>query len=90
MTGPLAGIRVLDLTQVLFGPFTTMLLSDMGAEVIKLERPEYGDLARGNGPFINDRSTYFASLNRGKKSITLDISKKEGRALFSLTQRIDD
>ncbi len=90
MTGPLAGIKVLDLTQVLFGPFTTMLLSDMGAEVIKIERPEYGDLARGNGPFINDTSTYFASLNRGKKSITLDVSKKEGRVLFfKLTQQVD-
>lgn len=50
MTGPLEGIRILDLTQVLFGPFATMVLSDLGAEVIKIERPQAGDIARGNGP----------------------------------------
>ncbi|MCK4273362.1 MAG: CoA transferase, partial [Dehalococcoidales bacterium] len=66
MAGPLDGIRILDLTQVLFGPFATMLLSDLGAEVIKIERPEVGDIARGNGPVVRGVSTYFLSLNRGK------------------------
>jgi CoA:oxalate CoA-transferase len=82
MAAPLEGIRVLDLTQVLFGPFATMLLSDLGAEVIKIERPEVGDIARGNGPFVKDVSTYFLSLNRGKKSLTLDLSQEHGRELF--------
>ncbi len=82
MTGPLAGTRVIDLTQVLFGPFTTMLLSDLGAEVIKIERPEVGDIARGNGPVVRGVSTYFLSLNRGKKSVTLNLACEEGRDLF--------
>ena len=82
MTGTLSGIRVLDMTQVLFGPFSTMLLSDLGAEVIKIERPEVGDIARGNGPLVRGQSTYFLSLNRGKKSITLDLSTQHGLALF--------
>src|SRR4030042_5837960 len=82
MTGPLEGIRVLDLTQVLFGPFATMLLSDMGAEVIKIERPGVGDIAWGNGPFVEGVSTYFLSLNRGKKSLTLDLATEPGRKAF--------
>jgi len=82
MTSPLQGIRVLDLTQVLFGPFSTMLLSDLGAEVIKIERPEGGDIARGNGPFVREVSTYFLSLNRGKKSITLNLAQEQGKELF--------
>jgi CoA:oxalate CoA-transferase len=80
--GPLEDIRVIDLTQVLFGPFATMLLGDMGAEIIKIERPEIGDIARGNGPVINGVSTYFLSLNRGKKSVSLNLSTKEGAALL--------
>jgi CoA:oxalate CoA-transferase len=82
MAGPLDGIRVIDMTQVLFGPFATMLLSDMGAEVIKVERPEVGDIARGNGPLVRGQSTYFLSLNRGKKSITLDLTTERGIELF--------
>jgi CoA:oxalate CoA-transferase len=90
MAGPLQGIRVLDLTQVLFGPFSTMILSDLGAEVIKIERPEVGDIARGNGPFVRDVSTYFLSLNRGKKSLTLDLSQEKGRELFlKLVEKAD-
>lgn len=90
MTGPLNGIKVLDLTQVLFGPFCTMLLSDMGAEVIKVERPEGGDISRGNGPFINSTSTYFFSLNRGKKSVTIDLTKKDGHdLLLKLVSKVD-
>jgi CoA:oxalate CoA-transferase len=82
MAGPLQGIRILDLTQVLFGPFSTMLLSDLGAEVIKIERPEVGDIARGNGPVVRGQSTYFLSLNRGKKSVTLDLAAEKGVAVF--------
>ena len=90
MSGPLEGIRVLDLTQVLFGPFATMLLSDMGAEVIKIERPKVGDIARGNGPVVRGVSTYFLSLNREKKSITLDLSTEPGREiLLRLTESAD-
>jgi CoA:oxalate CoA-transferase len=76
--GPLNGIRVIDLTQVLFGPFATMLLGDMGAEIIKIERPEIGDIARGNGPVVNGVSTYFLSLNRNKKSVSLNLSTNPG------------
>ena len=82
MAGSLEGIRVLDLTQVLFGPFATMLLSDLGAEVIKIERPDVGDIARGNGPVVRGQSTYFLSLNRGKKSVTLNLATEEGVELF--------
>ncbi len=82
MAGPLDGLRILDLTQVLFGPFATMLLSDMGAEVIKIERPEVGDIARGNGPVVRGQSTYFLSLNRGKKSVTLNLATEQGVAVF--------
>jgi len=64
MTGPLERTRIIDLTQVLFGPFATMLLSDLGAEVIKIERPEVGDIARGNGPVVRGLSTYFLSLKK--------------------------
>lgn len=90
MTGPLAGIRVIDLTQVLFGPFATMLLSDMGAEVIKIERPEVGDIARGNGPIVRGLSTYFLSLNRGKQSVTLDLTTARGKEIFlKLVEKAD-
>jgi CoA:oxalate CoA-transferase len=82
MAGPLDGLRILDLTQVLFGPFATMLLSDMGAEVIKIERPEVGDIARGNGPVVRGQSTYFLSLNRGKKSVTLNLATVRGVEVF--------
>jgi CoA:oxalate CoA-transferase len=88
--GPLNGIRVIDLTQVLFGPFATMLLGDMGAEIIKIERPVIGDIARGNGPVVKGVSTYFLSLNRGKKSVTQDISTKEGaEVLLKLAKTAD-
>ena len=90
MSGPLEEIRVLDMTQVLFGPFATMLLSDMGAEVIKVERPEVGEIARGNGPLVRGQSSYFLSLNRGKKSITLNLATERGIELFlKLVQTAD-
>ena len=82
MSGPLEGIRILDLSWVLAGPFCTMNLSDLGAEVIKLERPNVGDLARGNGPFIDGESSYFLSINRGKKSIALNLTDDQDIALI--------
>lgn len=90
MSGPLEGIKILDLSWVLAGPFCTMVLNDLGAEVIKLERPNVGDLARGNGPFINGESSYFTSINRGKKSITVDLQKPEGKEIFyKLVKKVD-
>lgn len=82
MPGPLAGVRILDLSWVLSGPFTTMILTDLGAEVIKVERPGSGDLARGNGPFIDGESSYFLSINRGKKSLCLDLQTERGKQVF--------
>ena len=76
--GPLTGIRILDLTRVLSGPYTSMMLADLGAEVIKLEQPRIGDDSRHFGPFLKDESAYFMSVNRNKKSITLNLKTKEG------------
>ena len=77
--GPLEGIKVLDFTHVLAGPFTTMLLGDLGAEIIKIEIPGRGDSTRLSGPpFKNGESAYFISHNRNKKSISIDLKKKEG------------
>lgn len=81
-TGPLSGLKVLDLTRVLAGPYCTMLLLDLGASVIKVENPDGGDDARAFGPFIGDRSAYFMSLNRGKRSIALDLKLDADRAIF--------
>lgn len=82
MTKPLEGIKVLDLTRVLAGPFCTMILSDLGAEIIKVEIPETGDDTRFFGPFKNEQSLYFLSLNRGKKSITLNLKSSEGKEIL--------
>lgn len=81
MSGALAGIKVLDLTRVLAGPYATMILADLGAEVIKVEQPEVGDIGRRNWPFINGVSSYFMGLNRGKKSITANLATDEGKQL---------
>ena len=72
----------MDLTRVLAGPYCTMVLSDLGARVIKVETPEVGDDARHIGPFINEKSAYFMSLNRGKESIALNLKGDDGRAIF--------
>jgi CoA:oxalate CoA-transferase len=82
MSGPLHGIRVLDLSRILSGPFCTMLLSDLGAEVIKVERPGEGDPARMLAPFVGEDSAYFISVNRGKKSITLNLAIQEGQKVL--------
>lgn len=88
--GPLSGIRVIDLTRVLAGPYCTMLMADMGAEVIKVEIPERGDDARHIGPFIDGKSAYFMSLNRGKQSIALDLKSETDKATFeALLQSAD-
>ena len=82
MSGPLDGIVVVDLTRVLAGPYCTMMLADLGARVIKVERPGVGDDARHIGPFVNGVSAYFASLNRGKESVSLDLRSDDDRAAF--------
>ena len=79
MNGPLANVKVLDLSRVLSGPFCTMLLADLGAEVIKVEKPGQGDPARSIGPKVDGESAYFISVNRGKKSITLDLSREDAQ-----------
>jgi CoA:oxalate CoA-transferase len=80
---PLAGIRVLDLTRVLAGPFCTMNLADLGAEVIKIEVPGRGDDSRGFAPTLpSGDSGYFYSVNRGKRSVTIDLRKPEGAAIL--------
>lgn len=86
----LDGVRILDLTRVLAGPFCTMVLADLGAEVIKVEMPGIGDDSRSAGPFIKGESSYFMSLNRGKKSLTLDLRHQEGKAILKeLVKKVD-
>jgi len=80
--GPLSEILVVDLTRVLAGPYCTMILSDLGARVIKVEQPDHGDDARQIGPFIGGKSAYFMSLNRGKESIALDLKDEGDRRIF--------
>ena len=75
---PLTGVRVLDLTRVLSGPFCTMLLGDLGADVIKVEAPE-GDSVRGQGAIKDGLSWYFAQFNRNKRSVRLDLRQPEAR-----------
>ena len=89
--GPLDGIRVLDLTRVLAGPYCTMFLGDLGAEVVKVEQPGVGDDTRGWGPpFTGGESAYFLCVNRNKKSVTIDLKAKEGVALLRrLAERAD-
>jgi len=98
MPGPLSHIRVLDLSRVLAGPWAGQNLADLGAEVIKVERPKFGDDSRTYGPpWVKDRqgrdtkdSAYFTSANRGKKSITLNISTPEGQKLVRELARVCD
>lgn len=82
MKQALAGIKVLDLTRVLAGPYATMILGDLGADVIKIEVPKTGDDSRQFGPYINEESAYFMNINRNKKSITLNLKKQEAKDLF--------
>src|SRR5436853_225117 len=91
--GPLAGVRVLDLTRALAGPYCTLMLGDMGADVIKVEMPGSGDETRGWGApadFIEGESSYFMSVNRNKRGITLDLKRPAGReVLRRLVERSD-
>ncbi|HKF19770.1 MAG TPA: CoA transferase [Candidatus Dormibacteraeota bacterium] len=85
-TGPLRGLRVIDLTQALAGPFCTMLLADLGADVVKVEPPS-GDMTRSNGPFTDEDTErayggYFASINRNKRSVVLDLKTEFGKVAF--------
>jgi CoA:oxalate CoA-transferase len=89
-TKPLEGIKVLDLTRVLAGPYCTMVLANLGAEIIKIERPGTGDDSRDFGPFVNGESIYFISINRGKKSIAIDLKSEEGKELLmDLVKEVD-
>ena len=86
----LEGIRVLDLTRILSGPFASMFLADMGAEVIKVEDPAMGDPVRQQGAAVNGYSLYFATFNRNKRSLTLDLRHPEAKAVLrQLVQRCD-
>ena len=88
--GPLDDLLIIDLSRVLAGPYATMILSDLGARVIKVERPGTGDDSRQIGPFLGDQSAYFASINRGKQSIALDLKDTGDRAIFeALVARAD-
>lgn len=90
MKKALENIRVLDFTRVLAGPFCTMMLADLGAEVIKVERPIEGDDARSFGPFVGKESAYFMSINRNKKSICLNLKKSEAvETVKKLVSKVD-
>jgi CoA:oxalate CoA-transferase len=80
--GPLSGIVVVDLSRILAGPYCTLLMAEMGARVIKVEPPKGGDDARAYGPFIKGKSAYFASVNRGKESIALDLKGDGDKMIF--------
>ena len=82
MAKPLEGVVVLDLSRVLAAPYTGMILADMGADVIKIERPGKGDDSRAYGPFKNGESVYYMSLNRGKRSMTLNMKSEEGKQIL--------
>ena len=82
MPRPLDDITILDLTWILSGPYASMILCDLGADVIKVERPPNGDVARTTGPYLNGWSGYFFSVNRGKRSMSINLTTAEGRELF--------
>ena len=81
-TGPLSGITVVDVSRILAGPYATLMMAELGARVIKVEAPETGDDARQYGPFVNGKSAYFQSVNRGKESIALNLKQDADRAIF--------
>jgi crotonobetainyl-CoA:carnitine CoA-transferase CaiB-like acyl-CoA transferase len=81
MTGALQGVRIVDFSRVLAGPYATMLLADLGADVVKIERPGAGDDTRAWGPpWVGEQSTYFAAVNRNKRSVAIDLTTVDGRA----------
>ncbi len=91
MSLPLQNVRILDLSVIMAGPYCTLLLGDMGAEVIKIERPGVGEGARGVPPhYFEGESAYFIAMNRNKKSITLDLKSQKGKEIFyELTKKSD-
>jgi len=84
MAGPLKEIKVLSFGRMLAGPYAAMLFADLGADVIKIEDPQKGDLARNNGPLIQDLSSYFLSVNRGKKSFTLNLRHEKSKEIIRM------
>lgn len=88
---PLKGIRVLDLTRIIAGPYCAMVLGDLGAEIIKVEQPKIGDESRAWGPpWLKEMSAYFISINRNKKSLTLNLKHPQGIEIFkSLVKTAD-
>ena len=97
MAGPLSHVRVLDLSRIMAGPWATQILADLGADVIKVERPRVGDDTRGWGPpfmegpgGVRGDSGYFLSVNRGKRSVTIDLSKPEGRDIVRSLAAVTD
>ena len=90
MAGPLTGIKVLDFTWALAGPYGVMILADLGAEVWKIETVHQDETHRGSGPYVHGVSTYFFSVNRGKKSILLDLKKSEAKEIvYRLVEKVD-
>ncbi len=90
MAYPLENIKVLDLTRVLAGPYATMILGDLGADIIKVEMPVIGDDARHFGPYLNSESAYFMSLNRNKRSMTLNLKTEKGKELLKeMVMKVD-
>jgi CoA:oxalate CoA-transferase len=91
MTQPLAGVRILDLSQMLAGPYGTMILGDLGAEIIKIEKPGEGEIGRGMPPhYFHGESVYFLSVNRNKRSLTLDLKAEEGLDIFYRLVKVSD
>ncbi len=87
---PLEGVRVLDLSRLLPGPYATLVLADLGADVVKVEDPEGGDYARWMPPLAGEQSGYFHALNRNKRSLALDLRRPEGsRAMRRIVRRVD-
>ena len=88
--GPLQGLKILDLTCVLSGPLATSWLSDMGASVVKVENPDGGDATRLNAPFVNDASAYYATFNRNKRCVTLNLKDPKGKEMFlEMVKKVD-
>ncbi len=90
MKKPLQGIIMLDLTRVLAGPYCSMILSDLGVDTVKIEKPGQGDDARSFPPFIGKESAYFANINRNKRSLTLDLKTEKGKEIFKLMDEKSD
>jgi len=84
------GLQVLDLTRVMSGPFCTAMMADLGAEIVKIEMPDFGEEGRHFAPYVNGESTYFALLNRGKKSVTINLKTPEGIAIIRDLSRTAD